>query len=158
MNLGLFLGASTGLDTQWMIVIWFVVIVVAALVELNTMDLTSIWFSVGALLAFVLSLINGISPTVQIVVFLIVSVVLIIAVRPVARNYFKTNSISTNADRLVGKVAVCTKPIRIGERGEVKIDGKYWLAITSGDKDVELDEKVEVLAIEGVKLIVDKIQ
>jgi membrane protein implicated in regulation of membrane protease activity len=154
----LFLAASAGLSTQWMIVIWFIVIVVAALVELNTMDLTSIWFSVGALVAFILSFIPAFGPTVQIVVFFVVSILLIIAVRPVARNYFKTNSISTNADRLIGKVAVCTKPIIVGERGEVKIDGKYWLAITNGDKDIDLDEKVEVLAIEGVKLIVDKIQ
>lgn len=144
-------------DVQVMIIIWFVIIIVAALIELNTMDLTSIWFSVGALIAFVLALVD-VNPTVQIIVFLIGSVGLILAVRPVAKNYFKTNAISTNADRLVGKVAVCTKEILVGERGEVKIDGKYWLAVTSGDKDIEIDERVEVLAIEGVKLIVDKIQ
>lgn len=145
------------MDVELMIIIWFVVIIVAAVVEMNTMDLTSIWFSVGALIAFILSLI-GVSPVWQIVTFVVVAVVLIVSVRPVAKNYFKTNAISTNADRLVGKVAVCTKPIIVGDRGEVKIDGKYWLAITSGEFDIELDEKVEVLAIEGVKLIVDKIQ
>lgn len=145
------------MDVELMIIIWFVVIIVAAVIEMNTMDLTSIWFSVGALIAFVLSLI-GVPPFWQVLTFVVVAVVLIISVRPVAKNYFKTNAISTNADRLVGKVAVCTKPINVGDRGEVKIDGKYWLAITSGDQDIELDEKVEVLAIEGVKLIVDKIQ
>jgi len=145
------------LDSELMIIIWFVVIIVAALIEMNTMDLTSIWFSVGALIAFIASLI-GANPVWQTVIFVVVSIAFIIAVRPVAKNYFKTNSISTNADRLVGKVAVCTKPINVGERGEVKIDGKFWLAVTSGDSDIEVDEKVEVLAIEGVKLIVDKIQ
>lgn len=144
-------------DAQVMIIIWFIIIIVAALIEMNTMDLTSIWFSVGALIAFVLALID-VNPTIQIVVFLIGSLGLIFAVRPVAKNYFKTNAISTNADRLIGKVAVCTKEILVGDRGEVKIDGKYWLAVTSGDKDVSIDERVEVLAIEGVKLIVDKIQ
>lgn len=152
------LAANNSFSDEWMIVIWFIIIVVAALIELNTMDLTSIWFSVGALVAFIFSFIPAFNPAAQIIAFLVVSTVLVIAVRPVAKNYFKTNSISTNADRLVGKVAVCTKPIAVGERGEVKIDGKYWLAITNGDKDIELDEKVEVLAIEGVKLIVDKIR
>ena len=145
------------MDIEIMIIIWFVVIIVAALIEMNTMDLTSIWFSVGALVAFVLSLIQ-VGPTVQIIAFVLVSVILIVAVRPVAKNYFKTNVISTNADRLIGKVATCTKPIGVGERGEVKIDGKYWLAVTSSDEGIEIDEKVEVLAIEGVKLIVDKIR
>ena len=143
--------------SEIMIIIWFAIIIVAALIEMNTMDLTSIWFSVGALVAFILSL-TKIGVPAQVIAFLVVSIILIIAVRPVAKNYFKTNTISTNADRLVGKVATCTKPIGIGERGEVKIDGKYWLAVTSGDRDIEIDEKVEVLAIEGVKLIVDKIQ
>ena len=139
------------------IIVWFVIIIVAALIEMNTMDLTSIWFSVGALVAFILSL-TKIDIVYQIVAFVIVSVGFIVFLRPVVKNYFKTNSISTNADRLIGKVATCTKPIGVGERGEVKIDGKYWLAVTSSDEEIEIDEKVEVLAIEGVKLIVDKIR
>lgn len=143
--------------SEIIIIVWFVIIIVAALVEMNTMDLTSIWFSVGALVAFVLSL-TKIDIAYQIVAFVVVSVGFIVFLRPVVKNYFKTNSISTNSDRLVGKVATCTKPIGVGERGEVKIDGKYWLAVTSSDEEIEIDEKVEVLAIEGVKLIVDKIR
>lgn len=145
------------MDLDVMIIVWFVVIIIGAVIELNTMDLASIWFSLGALVSFVLAII-GFNPTIQIVVFVVVSIGLILSVRPVAKNYFKTNAISTNADRLIGKVAVCTKEIRPGERGEVKIDGKYWLAVTNGTLDIELDERVEVLAIEGVKLIVDKIE
>ena len=144
-------------DVQVWIIIWFIIIIVGALIEMNTMDLASIWFSVGALIAFILALI-GFGPTVQIIVFVLVTLGLILAVRPVAKNYFKTNAISTNADRLIGKVAVCTKEIKAGDRGEVKIDGKYWLAVTSGEMDIAVDERVEVLAIEGVKLIVDKIK
>lgn len=145
------------MDLDLMIIIWFVIIIVGALIEMNTMDLTSIWFSIGALIAFVLALVQ-IPPVWQVLVFIIASVGLILSVRPVAKNYFKTNAISTNADRLIGKVAVCTKEIRVGDRGEVKIDGKYWLAVTNGDKDIDIDDRVEVLAIEGVKLIVDRIQ
>ncbi len=139
-----------------MIIIWFAVIILAALIEINTMDLASIWFSAGALIAFILALV-GLNPFLQIGVFLIVSLLLLISIRPIVKNYLKTNIISTNTDRLVGKVAVCTKDIIIGERGEVKIDGKFWLAISSSDEDIMLDEKVEVLALEGVKLIVARI-
>ena len=141
---------------EYMIVIWFVVIILAAVIEMNTMDLSSIWFSAGALFAFIFALLNA-GWIVQLLIFLFVSGLLMILVRPVVKKYLKTNVISTNADRLVGKVAVCTKEIRHGERGEVKIDGKFWLAVTSGEEDIDVEEKVEVLAIEGVKLIVDKI-
>ncbi len=141
---------------EYMIVIWFVVIILAAVIEMNTMDLSSIWFSAGALFAFIFSLLDA-GCIAQLVIFFVVSVTLLILVRPVVKRYLKTNIISTNSDRLVGKVAVCTKEIRRGERGEVKIDGKFWLAVASGEEDIDVDEKVEVLAIEGVKLIVDKI-
>jgi len=138
------------------IIVWFSIIVFAALIEMNTMDLTSIWFSLGALIAFILAIV-GSNPVIQIVVFFIVSFALILSVRPIVKNYLKTNIVGTNSDRLIGKVAVCTREIKVGERGEVKIDGKYWMAITPGDEDIYVDERVEVLAIEGVKLIVNKI-
>ncbi len=141
---------------ELMIIIWFAVIIVAALIEINTMDLASIWFSAGALVAFILALV-GLNPFLQIAVFIIISLLLLISIRPMVKNYLKTNVISTNTDRLVGKVAICTKDINMGERGEVKIDGKYWLAVSSGEEDIMIDEKVEVLAIEGVKLVVDRI-
>ena len=137
-----------------MIIIWFAVIILAAIIEINTMDLASIWFSAGALVAFILALV-GLNPFIQIGIFLAVSLMLLISIRPIVKNYLKTNIIGTNTDRLVGKVAICTKDINVGERGEVKIDGKYWLAVSSGEEDILVDDKVEVLAIEGVKLIVD---
>ena len=145
------------IDSTIMIIIWFVLIIIAALIEMNTMVLTSIWFSVGALLAFILAIASA-PIWLQLVVFIGVSLLLILSVRPIAKNYLRTNVINTNTDRLVGKVAVCTKYIPAGERGEVKIDGKFWLAITTSEDDIEIDEKVEVLAIEGVKLVVDRIQ
>ncbi len=39
------------MDGTIFIIIWAILIILAALVEMNTMDLTSIWFAVGALIA-----------------------------------------------------------------------------------------------------------
>jgi membrane protein implicated in regulation of membrane protease activity len=145
------------MDGTIFIIIWAVLIILAALIEMNTMDLTSIWFSVGALIALILA-VAGADVWLQAAAFLSVTIILIILVRPITKRYLKTNVINTNTDRLVGKVATCTKYIPAGERGEVKIDGKYWMAVTTSEEDIEVDEKVEVLAIEGVKLVVDRIQ
>lgn len=142
---------------DYMIIIWFIVILLAAFIETTTMDLTSIWFSIGGLFAFVIAIVSPESVLLQTALFTAISLILIFTVRPLAKNYFKTNVITTNADRLVGKVGVVTKEILAGTRGEVKIDGKYWMAITSGDDDIAVDENVEILAIEGVKLIVVKL-
>ncbi len=139
----------------WLIILWFAVILISAFIEINTMDLTSVWFSIGALLAFIFAII-GFGWVTQLSVFLGVSILLLLSVRPIAKNYFRTNIVSTNADRLVGKIAICTKEIQPGERGQVKVDGQFWTAITPGDDTVLVDEKVEILAIDGVKLIVVK--
>ena len=142
---------------EYMLFVWFAIIIIAAFIESQTMDLTSLWFSVGSLFALIIAIIDNDNILLQTIVFLVVSFILIATVRPIAKNYFKTNIISTNSDRLIGKIAVCTKEITIGERGEVKIDGKYWMAVTSGEEDINAGDKVEVLAIEGVKLIVVKL-
>ena len=139
----------------WLIILWFAVILISAFIEINTMDLTSVWFSIGALLAFIFAII-GFGWVTQLSVFIGVSIILLLSVRPIAKNYFRTNIVSTNADRLVGKIAICTKEIQPGERGQVKVDGQFWTAITPGDDTVLVDEKVEILAIDGVKLIVVK--
>ena len=136
--------------------LWFVLIIGAAVVEILTMDLTSVWFSIGALVAFILGIV-GVNPIVQLLVFIVVSVALLLSVRPLAKNYFRTNIISTNSDRLVGRTAICTKPIEAGGRGEVKVEGKFWTAVSNDASAIDEGDKVEVLAIEGVKLIVVKV-
>ncbi len=76
--------------------------------------------------------------------------------RPIFKRYLKRNEVRTNADRLIGKSALCLKAISPDERGEVKIDGKIWTAVAN--EVITPNEKVEVLAIDGVKLVVKKIQ
>lgn len=134
-------------------ILWFLLVVVAAVIEILTMDLTSIWFALSALVAFLLA-IFGVSIPVQFLAFIVISIALLLSVRPLAKNYFQTNIISTNSDRLVGKTAICTKEIGVDGRGEVKISGVVWTAVSQDGKPIAKDTSVEVLAIEGVKLIV----
>ncbi|MDY0138524.1 MAG: NfeD family protein [Candidatus Izemoplasmatales bacterium] len=137
-----------------MILIWFGVIIVAGIIEAMTMDLSSIWFSVGAFFALIISIFLEDMIWLQVLVFIIFSIALLLILRPIFRKYIKKNEIKTNADSLVGKQAVCLKPIIDGERGEVRIEGKIWTAISN--ENIEINEKVIVLAIKGVKLVVRK--
>ena len=138
----------------FMELIWFAVIIVAAVIEAGTMDLSSIWFSTGALFALIVALIFPSYIAVQVIVFLVVSILLLVVLRPIFKEHMSKNKIKTNADSLIGRIAVCTKEIKNGDRGEVKIEGKIWTAISN--EDIVLDEKVTVLAIKGVKLVVRK--
>lgn len=145
---------ATALDFQTiMIIVWIGVIILTAVIEAHTMDLSSIWFSVGALFAMIVTLFtSNIIP--QIIVFIVTSIALLLTVRPIVKKNAKKNEIKTNADSLVGKVAICRTAIKDAERGEVKIEGKIWTAISN--ENIEVGDKVIVLSIKGVKLVVRK--
>ncbi len=144
----------TTMDSQTvMIIVWIGIIILAAVIEASTMDLSSIWFSAGALVALIVTLFTN-NIAAQVITFIVASSGLLLTVRPIVRKNLKKNEIRTNADSLIGKIAICTSAIKVEDRGEVKIEGKIWTAISN--VDIEPGEKVVVLAIKGVKLVVRK--
>jgi membrane protein implicated in regulation of membrane protease activity len=145
------------LTYEFMLLVWLIIIVAAFLIEIYTQDLVTIWFSLGALIAFLSGLI-GLPDWAQITVFVASSGILLLLTRPIAMKYMVKNTVKTNADRLVGKRARVTKRVSLNERGEVFIDGKYWLAFTQEEEAFEVDEQSLVLAIEGVKLLIGKVK
>lgn len=140
---------------DFMPILWLAIIVLAGILEASTMNLTSIWFIGGALVA-VIAYLFGAPDWLQITLFIVVSAALLVSLRPVFSRYLKKNDIKTNVDRLIGKPAICTAPITEIEHGEVKIDGKIWTAVAQ--EKIQIGEKVEVLAIDGVKLMVKKVE
>lgn len=132
---------------------WLILFVILIILELCTINLTTIWFAFGALLAYVTSLFFD-NVLIQTTVFLVVSVATLIFTRPIVKKYLLKKPSRTNADMLIGKVGIVTKEILKDNVGEVKIDGKYWSA--KSNKKIKEGSKVEILSIEGVKLIVEK--
>lgn len=135
--------------------IWLSLAVFFLIIESMTVEIISIYFTGGALVSMALSLL-GVPLEWQIFAFCVVSILLIIFTRPIVARYLKRNESKTNVDTLIGDVATVTKEILPDERGEVKIKGQYWLAVSSNNDIIELGSKVSILAIEGAKLIVKK--
>lgn len=140
---------------DYMVWIWLGIIILTAVIEASTSDLISIWFTAGAFVAMVVSIFWKEHIYAQIFIFFIVSVILLIATRPIARKYNKRNEIKMNAEGVVGKMAIVTKRIDAVNYGEVKVEGQFWTAMAN--EELNVDDKVEILAIEGVKLIVKKV-
>ncbi len=143
------------MDGQTLSIIWAVLIVFFTLVEAFTLGLTSIWFAVGSLAALIASEL-GFNIVVQIVSFIIVAIVLLIYTRPLARKIFKVGQNKTNIDALIGKTAYVIKIIQPMEIGQVKLNGQIWSAKGEEEETYAVGDIVEVLAIEGVKLIIKK--
>lgn len=138
-----------------MLLIWLTITVVAAIVEILTVDLVSIWFAAGGVVALVAQLI-GLSQTIQIVLFVIVSLICIIASRPLAKKYLRTNIVSTNSDRVIGQHGLVIQTIDADTKGEVKVLSTHWHASSIDNSTIEAGEYCEILAIEGNHLIVKK--
>ena len=139
--------------------IWLILLVFFILVEIATVGLLTIWFAGGALAAFFVSL-SQLGAAVQVIVFLIVSFVLVLLIRPLAQKKFNSGHIRTNAQTLIGEDAVVLEPIdNLQSKGRVMIRGQEWSARSVDDKEkFEKDEVVQVMSISGVKLMVRRPQ
>lgn len=140
-----------------MLVIWIIICLAAISIELLTPTaLLTIWFAGGSVIALILEILNFSVP-IQIISFLVVSLVMMLVVRPVATRYLRGNVVPTNADRVIGSIAKVTKPIGDDTWGEVYVNSTYWSAVEVNNHSVEKGRQVKVLAIEGAKLIVKEI-
>ena len=131
--------------------LWLLLFIVLIIIELLTVNLTTIWFAFGSLVAYILSFFVS-DTMIQTIVFLVSSIVFLIFTRPIVKKFLLNKEVKTNADMLIGKTCVVTKEINKNETGEVKVNGQYWSA--KANKKIKVGSEAKILSIEGVRLIV----
>lgn len=139
-----------------MTLIWTIVLVMAIVIEALTVDLVSIWFALGALVALITETFH-VDVTIQIILFTIISIGSVIITRPLAKKYLHGNIIKTNYDRAIEKHCLVTETITPDNKGEVKVMGTLWLAASLNNELIEAGEYAEVVSIEGAHVVVKKI-
>ena len=138
-----------------MVLIWIAAALAAVLIELLTPTaLVSVWFALGAVVAALLTILR-LSVAVQLVAFVLVSLLAMLIVRPIASRYLRGNVVPTNADRMIHQIGTVTREIREDQWGEVYVLSSYWSAVSFQHETIEKGTKVKVLNIEGAKLIVE---
>lgn len=137
-----------------MVWIWLCIIVFLIIIEISTVQLTTVWFVFSGLVSMILSIFID-SIEIQFALFVLGGLLLLITTRPYLMKKLKVKTAKTNLDRVIGMQGIVTETITQLAPGEVKVDGKRWTAIA--DKKIEQDKIVEVLKIEGVKLRVKEI-
>lgn len=138
-------------------IIWLVLLLLFAGAEAISVGLTSVWFAAGALCALTAALLGG-ALWVQITLFLAVSMLCMLAVRPLARRHLNSKVEPTNADRVIGQQAQVTEDIdNIHGKGAVVIRGVTWTARSEDGSPVPAGCLVKVLRIEGVKVFVERV-
>lgn len=136
------------------ILFWIIVAVLCGIIEAATLELTTIWFVIGALAALILASFD-LPFLIQIVVFLFISAALLIYTRPLAAKRFNIRKEKTNFEAVIGKHGiVIEKIVNINGKGEVRINGQVWSAKSLDGTLIEIGREVEVVSIKGVHVIV----
>ncbi len=137
--------------------VWIIAAVVFGVIEAATVALVTVWFAVGAVAAAIAAQL-GLDIIWQIGVFVIVSGVLLCFTRPVFKKLMVKKTQRTNADRFIGMEALVISPIdEIENKGQVKISGSVWSALSSDGSEIPEGTRVKVLEIKGVKLVVEPV-
>lgn len=138
--------------------IWLALLILFGVGEAFTVGLTSIWFAAGSLVALVVALLNG-PIWLQVVLFIVVSLLCLLAIRPLASKYLNSKVEPTNADRIIGAETRVIEPIdNLQSTGAVRIAGMVWSARSENDAPIAAGALVRVLRIEGVKVYVEEVK
>ena len=138
-------------------IFWLILVAVMLVIEIFTMGLTTIWFSLGAVAAAIAAGL-GAPLWVQILLFTVVSVVIMILVRPFALKVMDRNRTKTNIDEVIGQQAEVIEAIdNQREQGRVRFRGVEWMARSVDGSTVAAGDVVTVEEVSGVKLLVKKL-
>ena len=135
---------------------WFIVAIIFGVGELMTTSLTLILFSIGALLVMFLSIFIE-SILWQVIIFAVVSIILLVIATKYLVDRDKDVKYNTNLQGIISQKAIVTQTIEPYETGVAKLNGEEWTAMSKDETRIEAGKLVEVVAIEGVKLIVKEV-
>ena len=138
------------MTTWWL---WILAALVCGIIEVMSVSFVFLMFAIGALAAGIAAA-CGANLMVQLIVFIIVSVALLVVLRPFLKGRIErsNNYVPSNTDRLIGKSGYVTETV--GERhGRIQFSGGEWSARTEGP-ELPVGAEVRVDRIDGATAVV----
>ncbi len=143
------------MDMPW---IWFIIAIACILFEMITPStLLTIFFSFGALFALLTSFFID-NVLLQTVVFLIVSFASLLSMRPFFSAMLRGETVSTNTDRIIGTQFTLEDDLVKDKWYQQPVNNNTWSIVSSTNKEISKGTLVEVISIDGVKLVVKEIK
>jgi len=144
-----------------LIKIWYIWMIIAALFvvgEIFTAGFFLLWFGIGAAVAGVLA-IFGLEFGWQLGSFVLVSGVLFVVSRRFAEKFSKKQPPGIGADRVIGKEGIVLEEIDNAKNiGRVRLKKEEWRADSETGEVIPVENKVEVIRLDGTHLVVKKIK
>lgn len=136
--------------------IWLLLAGLFFIGEMITVGFLIFWLGIGALLAMIVSFFTT-NIIIQTAVFVISSIILILATKPFVKRFVDVKKTNTNVFSIIGKKALVIKEIDpINAKGQIKVNSEIWSAESENGEKIEEGSEVEIIRINGVKAIVKK--
>lgn len=141
---------------EYMPFVWLLISVVMIILEVSTSQMVSIWFVVGGLVTALCSAtFLKESILLQIVLFILISVIMLLLTKPIVNKLKKNKQTPTNSDRYIGARGKVIQEINADKStGLVEVEGSKWSARATDGSVIEEGTTVIVDSIQGVKLMV----
>ena len=137
---------------------WLIALVFFVILEAMTAGVVSVWFAGGAAVALIAAAV-GASVPVQVILFFVVSVLMLILLRPVSKSWISPKPEATNADRNIGVEALVTEEINpLRNTGAVRLGGTEWSARSVDNAVIPEGSLVRTERIEGVYIYVSLVE
>lgn len=137
-------------------VAWIIVAVILAILELVVPGLLIIFFAIGALIVWLLTLFFHLSFQVQLIIWLVTSILSLIFLRKKFKKSFvgraSTGDLEANVSSIVGEVVEVTEAISPDRPGKVKLHGTNWDA--EANEEIPVGTRVEITQQDGNHLTV----
>ncbi len=135
--------------------VWLVAAAVLAIGEMVTAGFFLLPFTVGAGAAGILAIV-GVSIPVQIVAFVVVSVLVLWLLQRFARKDIHGDLLPVGAARYIGATAVVTDTVnRVTGSGRVMMGTEDWRATTDSYDEIGIGTEVHVVEVRGARLVVE---
>ena len=138
-----------------MVIAWVATALIMAVVEVASVAFYALFLAIGALAA-ALAALFGLDVIPQALVFLVVSGLGVIGLRPILIRR-RRPPVASGAAGMIGQAAVVTDSIGGGqERGHVHVAGEDWPALSADGGAIDAKSNVTVTEIRGATLVVRK--
>lgn len=128
--------------------------VIISALELLVPGLIILPFGLGALIAGIAGLF-GAPIVAQVIIFIILSLVFFLGLRPLARRLNAGTQHGVGSNRLMGAEGVVLEHIAAGDTGLVRIDREEWRAEPRGENSLAVGTRIRVIDVVGTRVIVE---
>lgn len=145
-----------------MLLLWIVVALVFAIVEVATVALYAGFLAMGAVVAAIVAAFLPTQEVIQVGGFVVASGLGVLAVRPALmrrlRRPVPAETLS-GAQSMLGSVATIVKRIEGGDhRGHARVFGENWPALSMDGQPIEVGTEVRIVELRGATLVVEPVR